>query len=147
MMPPTRGEHLPEATLGPFGLTEVKRYAAASGDSNPIHVDHSAAAAAGLAGPIVQGMLVMAHMIRIAEAWRADAVVTMARVLFVRPIGVGEKLAVEGRIVAHQRATPAWQCTLRLTARNDAGTLTAIVEVRMLESGTSSSCAGNQLNF
>lgn len=138
MMPPTKGEHLPEATLGPFGLTEIERYAAASGDSNPIHVDHSAAAAAGLAGPIVHGMLIMAHMIRIAEAWRPDAVVTMSRVLFVRPIGVSEKLAVEGRIVAHQRGAPAWQCTLRLTARNDAGAIAAIVEVRMLESGTAS---------
>ena len=147
MIPPTRGERFPETTLGPFGPTEVERYAAASGDSNPIHVNHSVAAAAGLAGPIVQGMLVMAHMIRIAEAWRADAVLTMARVLFVQPIGVGEKLAVEGRIVAHQRATPAWQCTLRLTARNDAGAIAAIVEARMLESGTSSNCADDQLNF
>lgn len=147
MMPPTQGEHLPVATLGPFGLTEVERYAAASGDSNPIHVDHSAAAAAGLAGPIVQGMLVMAHMIRIAEAWRTDAVVTMARVLFVRPIGLGERLAVEGRIVAQHRTTPAWQCTLRLTARNDAGTIAAIVEARMLESEAASNCADGQLNF
>lgn len=147
MMPPIQGERLPETTLGPFGPTEVERYAAASGDSNPIHVDPSAAAAAGLAGPIVQGMLVMAHMIRIAEAWRSDAVVTMARILFVRPIGVGEKLAVEGRIVAHQKDTPTWQCTLRLTARNDAGTIAAIVEARMLESGTASNCADDQLNF
>ena len=49
-----------------------------------------------------------------------------------------ETQAVEGRIVAHQRATPAWQCTLRLTARTDAGAIAAIVEVRMLESETAS---------
>ena len=132
MMPAATGERLPEVTLGPLAPTDVARYAAASGDSNPIHVDATAAAAAGLAGPIVQGMLVMAHLVRIAEAWRADAMVTMARVLFVRPIGVGEKLAVEGRVVAHQGGAPAWQCTVRLTARNDAGTIAAIVEAQML---------------
>ena len=134
MTPPATGERLPEVTLGPFAPTDVARYAAASGDSNPIHVDTTAAAAAGLSGPIVQGMLVMGHLVRLAEAWRADAVVTMARVLFVRPIGVGEKLAVDGRVVAHQGGPPAWQCTVRLTARNDAGTIAAIVEARLLDS-------------
>lgn len=131
MMPPVRGERLPDAILAPFGTAEVGRYADASGDTNPIHVDAAAATAAGLAGPIVQGMLVTAHMIRIAEAWRSDALVMTARVLFVRPIEVGEELMVEGRVVQCMAVPPAWQCTLRLTAKSRAGAIAATVEVRM----------------
>jgi acyl dehydratase len=131
MMPPQKGDRLPKAVLGPFGPDDVARYATASGDSNPIHVDPAAARAAGLPGPIVQGMLLMASMIRIAEAWRPDAIVTTARILFVQPVGVDEKLTVEGRVVGRTGGTAAWQGTLRLTARNEAGTIAATVETRL----------------
>jgi len=109
MVAPSSGERLPATALGPFTPDDVARYAVASGDSNPIHLDPAAAVAAGLAGPIVHGMLVMAHMVRIAETWRADAVVMTTRVLFVQPIGVGEGLAVDGRVVAQPAALAARQ--------------------------------------
>lgn len=132
MTSPQKGDRLPEATVGPFDPDDVGRYATASGDSNPIHLDPAAARAAGLPGPIVQGMLVMANMIRVAEAWRPDTLVTMARVLFVRPVGVGEKLTVEGRVVGSTGGAAAWHGVLRLTARSEAGTIAATVEIGMV---------------
>jgi 3-hydroxybutyryl-CoA dehydratase len=140
MKPPTVGERLPPAALGPFAPAEVARYAEASGDSNPIHVDPAVAAAAGLGAPIAQGMLVMAHLVRMAEQWRGDALVMGARSLFVRPIGLDERLAVDGRVVAGEVARnvtsdgdgAAWQCTLRLTARSAASPVATVVEVRLV---------------
>jgi acyl dehydratase len=140
MKPPTVGDRLPPAALGPFMPADVARYAAASGDSNPIHVDPAAAAAAGLGAPIAQGMLVMAHLVRLAEQWRGDALVMGARSLFVRPIGLDETLAVDGRVVACNVACDgdgaAWQCTLRLTARSAASPVATVVEVRLVSAGT-----------
>ena len=124
-------ETLPDRTLGPFTPAEVARYATASGDTNPIHLDPAAAAAAGLTGPIVHGMMVMAHLVRIAEAWRPGEVVTMARVLFVRPVGLGEPLAVDGRVVDPRPVLPDGHFTLRLVARTKAGAIAAVVEINM----------------
>jgi acyl dehydratase len=42
------------------------RYAAVSGDDNPIHLDDAAARAAGLAGRVVHGMAVLAYAVRAA---------------------------------------------------------------------------------
>jgi len=143
MMPPAKGERLPEAILGPFGAADVGRYADVSGDTNPIHVDAAAARTAGLAGPVVQGMLVMAHMVRIAEAWRSDAVIMTARALFVRPIGMDERLIVEGRVVQSGEVPTAWQCTLRITARNEAGAVAAIVEAQAAAVGPDAAAEGH----
>lgn len=53
------------ATVTPdAGVTD--RYAAASGDRNPIHIDDDAARAAGLPGRIVHGYWTMAQVVRVA---------------------------------------------------------------------------------
>ncbi len=129
MKPPGRGERLPVSTIGPFDAASVETYAWASGDTNPIHATADAAAAVGLAGPIVQGMLVMGHMVRLAEAWWADAEVCSAKVLFARPVSVGESLNVDGRVVDGGGGLVAGRCTLRLVARNCGGAAVALADV------------------
>ena len=49
------------------------RYAEASGDHNPIHLDRAAALAAGLPGPILHGLYTMAQAARCACAAGDDA--------------------------------------------------------------------------
>jgi acyl dehydratase len=44
-------------TVGPLGPVEVARYAGASGDYNPLHLDVDAAKAAGYPGIFVMGLL------------------------------------------------------------------------------------------
>jgi acyl dehydratase len=48
---------LPSRTVGPLGPVEVARYAGASGDFNPLHLDAAAARAAGYDGIFVMGLL------------------------------------------------------------------------------------------
>ncbi|HEU4702173.1 MAG TPA: MaoC/PaaZ C-terminal domain-containing protein [Conexibacter sp.] len=57
------GEQLPELRLTPDRHLTV-RYAGASGDFNPIHVDADYAAAVGLPGPILHGLWTMAQVAR-----------------------------------------------------------------------------------
>lgn len=52
---------------------DVDRYARASGDLNPIHLDDAAAAAAGLPGRIAHGMLAMGLMTSAASRWVGGA--------------------------------------------------------------------------
>jgi len=46
--------------------SDLVRYAEASGDANPIHLDHEAARAAGLGGVVVHGLLMGAWLARVA---------------------------------------------------------------------------------
>lgn len=57
------GDRLPELRVTPdAGLT--KRYAAASGDPNPIHTDEAFARSVGLPGVILHGLYSMAQVAR-----------------------------------------------------------------------------------
>jgi acyl dehydratase len=57
------GDELPELTVLPDRLTPV-RYAGASGDFNPIHVDDEFARRVGLPGRILHGLWTMAQVAR-----------------------------------------------------------------------------------
>lgn len=61
---PEPGESLPWVDRG-ASRVDLVRYAAATGDWNPIHWDHDSARGAGLSGTIVHGLLM--------AAWLADA--------------------------------------------------------------------------
>jgi acyl dehydratase len=57
------GEHLPELRVTPDKYLTV-RYAGASGDFNPIHIDEEFAKAIGLPGKILHGLWTMAQVAR-----------------------------------------------------------------------------------
>lgn len=56
------GDMLPELVMGPITEAGIAAFAQASGDRNPIHLDHAAARDVGLPGIIVHGMLTMAYL-------------------------------------------------------------------------------------
>jgi acyl dehydratase len=58
-----QGESLPELKVTPDGEL-TKRYAKASGDPNPIHVDEDFAKGVGLPGVILHGLWTMAQVAR-----------------------------------------------------------------------------------
>jgi acyl dehydratase len=51
---------------------QIRAYAEASGDHNPIHLDDEAARAAGLPGVIAHGMLGMAQLANLVVAYAGD---------------------------------------------------------------------------
>jgi len=64
----TVGAELPELAAGPLEPADFVRYAAASGDDNPLHRDPQVARAAGEPGVIAHGMLLMGLLGRVATA-------------------------------------------------------------------------------
>jgi acyl dehydratase len=59
------GDLLAEYNTGPIGREALAKYAQASGDLNPLHLDKAFAQKAGFADVIVHGMLSMALMGRL----------------------------------------------------------------------------------
>lgn len=66
------GGRLPARTL-PITRADVRRYADASGDHNPIHLGDEAALALGLPGLVAHGMLTSALAIGVVAEWAGGA--------------------------------------------------------------------------
>jgi acyl dehydratase len=67
----TPGQTLPALTKH-VTVEQIRRYAEASGDRNPIHLDETFARAAGLPGVIAHGMLTMAFANQMVTDWLGD---------------------------------------------------------------------------
>jgi acyl dehydratase len=78
---------------------DVKAYADASGDQNPLHQDDEVARAAGFPGVIAHGMLTMGHLVSAVVAWAGDeAALSRMRVQFRTPVYAGETIAAGGTV-------------------------------------------------
>lgn len=70
---------------------DLRRYAAASGDDNPVHLDDDAAVAAGFPGVIAHGMFTLALAGRALEHWAGGrGRVRELRAKFTHPVVVPE---------------------------------------------------------
>jgi acyl dehydratase len=94
------GEALPELELPPLAAADLARYAAASGDHNPLHVDDAHARAAGLDGVIAHGMLVMGQLGRVAVALAGPAGLRSLTTRFRDKTRPGDALRCGGTVTA-----------------------------------------------
>jgi acyl dehydratase len=118
--------HGPEPLLcGPITLDDVRRYAEASGDRNPIHLEPAVAARNGFAGPIVHGMFILGQFEKLLRLWRPDRDIKTLKVQFLRPLLAGDRLELQARIVAIGQGEDV---ILRLAARNGSGEIIAAGE-------------------
>jgi len=78
---------------------DIKAYADASGDQNPLHQDDEAARAAGFPGIIAHGMFTLGHLTSCVVAWAGDAAaLARVRAQFRAPVFVGETIVAGGRV-------------------------------------------------
>ncbi len=85
---------------------DVKRYADASGDQNPLHQDEDFARAAGFPGIIAHGMFTMGHLARSLTDWLGDlSRLKRLSVQFRAPVFMGETIVAEGRVKALDPST------------------------------------------
>jgi acyl dehydratase len=113
---PEAGCEIPAQSCGPFDRAALERYALASGDDNPLHLDPAEAKRAGLPGTPVQGMLMLFYFEPFIRAWRSDVVITRLSAKFLRPVLAGEGICLSGRVMRSQNGPPA-ELILRLFAR------------------------------
>lgn len=129
MSPVHVGDELPGFTAT-LTRADLRAYAAASADSNRIHLDEQAARAAGLPGVVAHGMATFALAARLVTSWAgADYTVTALRTRFSRPVVVpddarGAQVVVAGR-VAEVGADGSVQVRLSVTSGGNAVLLQA----------------------
>jgi acyl dehydratase len=79
---------------------EVKAYADASGDQNPLHQDDNFARSVGFPGIIAHGMFSMAHLVTAITDWLGDpAALKSIKVQFRAVVYMDEELVARGEII------------------------------------------------
>lgn len=85
---------------------DVKAYADASGDQNPLHQDDAFARSLGFPGIIAHGMFTMAHLASCVVGWLGDpAALARLRVQFRAPVFMGETIVAGGTVRSLDAAT------------------------------------------
>lgn len=100
-----------------FTLTraDLVRYAAASGDQNPIHQDESVALSVGLPGVIAHGMLTMALAARAVDEWFPGSTVVSLATKFTNPVVVPVDGGVDIDVAGEVKGTDDGLTTIALT--------------------------------
>ena len=100
------GEELTPLVKPPITQEQLQRYAEASGDFNPIHLDEAAAHRVGLDSVIAHGMLSMAFLGQFVNqqiATEPDAFLTQLKVRFGNMVRLGDTLTCLGTLKARSR--------------------------------------------
>jgi acyl dehydratase len=85
---------------------DVKAYADASGDQNPLHQDDSFAQSVGFPGIIAHGMFSMAHLTKSLKDWAGSpAALKSINVQFRAVVFMDETLVAKGRVASKNDAT------------------------------------------
>lgn len=111
------GDALEERTLPPVGRDQLRRYAEASGDPNPIHLSDEAAEAAGLPGVIAHGMLTVATMGLLFSPYLEHGHVRTFRSRFSGMVFLGDRLRVGGRVTGVEQTGEGRLYTFEVYAR------------------------------
>jgi acyl dehydratase len=93
------GQELSPLVKPPITQEQLRRYADASGDHNPIHLDEQAAQRVGLDSVIAHGMLSMAFLGQFVNQQLADipgARIAELRVRFINMVRLGDTLTCLG---------------------------------------------------
>ena len=97
---------------------QIRAYADASGDHNPIHLDDDAARAAGLPGVIAHGMLAMAQLANLVVAYAGDhRRLLRLRCRFSGMVQPGDTITFSGHVVGEQEGL----VRIELNAQNQKG--------------------------
>jgi len=116
------GEELPELRRV-VTREDVKAYADAGGDQNPLHQRDEVARAAGFDAIIAHGMFTMGHMAACVVAWTGepDAVTTISA-QFRAPVSMGQELVAGGRVRSIDDGTRTATLDLWVTSERDGET-------------------------
>jgi acyl dehydratase len=99
------GDELPPLVKPPVDRSQVARFAGASGDYGPLHVDEPFARNAGFPSLLVPGMLTMGFLAELASDWLRGARIRRFSARFVKIVWPGDVVTVRGR-VADRRFEP-----------------------------------------
>src|SRR2546429_9016653 len=108
----TIGEELIPLVKPPITQEQLQRYAEASGDYNPIHLDEEAAHRVGLDSVIAQGMLSMAFLGQFITQHISDtpaAFLTQLKVRFIAMVRLGDTVTCHGIVKARSTSREGYE--------------------------------------
>lgn len=114
------GECLVDRSIG-FDAESVKRFAQATGDTNPIHMDTASAQAAGFPDRIVHGVMSAAELSRIlgTEVPGAGNTLGQLNIAFIKPIVVESKYHLRMKVPNNLKAVGPNEVTVTVTDNED----------------------------
>ncbi|MGO8737334.1 MaoC family dehydratase [Rhodoblastus sp.] len=129
---PRPGEKLPALTIGPFSAQDLARYAEASGDSNPLHLDAAFARGFGFPARPVHGMRLLAAFEPLLAEWRPDLAAIDLRGQFLTPILEDQKAHLSARVAKIEAAEAGFVAVVRLMAQTESGAPALMGEARLV---------------
>ena len=102
---------------------DVKAYADAGGDQNPLHQDDAFARRVGFPGILAHGMFTMGHLAACLVAWAGDpAAILGMTASFRAPVFMGEEMVAGGRVRAVDPASGTLTVETWVTVERDGQT-------------------------
>jgi acyl dehydratase len=116
------GDSLPPLVKGPLTKEWIRKYADASGDHNPIHLDEKTAISFGLPGIIAHGMLNMGFVAQHVANWAGlDGSLKRIKVRFGSIVKPGDTVTCKGKIKDKKVENGKKTVSLDLWAENQKG--------------------------
>ena len=112
------GHEIPEVIIEPLQQQDLIKYAKASGDYNPIHLDKNFANNIGLDNVIVHGMLIMAHLGKSIANSMTISYLKHFSVQFSSITTLGEKLICSGQVIKIEKEKEKKIISLNLKVLN-----------------------------
>ena len=112
------GDEIPEVIIEPLQQQDLIKYAKASGDYNPIHLDKNFANNIGLDNVIVHGMLIMAHLGKSIANSMTISYLKHFSVQFSSITTLGEKLICSGQVIKIEKEKEKKIISLNLKVLN-----------------------------
>jgi acyl dehydratase len=117
------GDELPALAKAPVDRVQLTRYAGASGDFNPVHIDETYARALGMPSVYAPGMLVMGFLGQLASDWARGAQLRKYNVRFVKIVWPGDTVVCKGRVRDRWGQDGRYFAEVDLWAENQKGEL------------------------
>jgi acyl dehydratase len=118
------GDELPPLVKPPVDRTQIARYAGASGDYNPLHVDEHLARNAGFPSILAHGMLAMGFLGELVVDWLRGARLRRYAARFVKIVWPGDVITCRGRVVDRRfESSGVYAIDIEVWAENQRGEL------------------------
>jgi acyl dehydratase len=117
------GDELPALAKSPIDRVQLSRYAGASGDYNPVHVDEVYAKSVGMPSVYAPGMLVMGMLGQLVSDWGRGGQLRRYNVRFIKMVWPADTVVCKGRVTDRHGASGRYFAEIDLWAENQRGEL------------------------
>jgi acyl dehydratase len=117
------GDELPALAKAPVDRVQLSRYAGASGDYNPVHVDEVYAKSVGMPSVYAPGMLIMGMLGQLISDWARGGQLRRYNVRFIKMVWPADTVVCKGRVTDRHGAGGRYFAEIDLWAENQRGEL------------------------